>query len=366
MDAMLDKVVTVLARPNMALVKYWGKRRLGEDCGDPKLNLPLNSSFSITLDAGHELFTKTSIVFSERFERDTFYLDGKLQDMDNPELSERFLTIEKIRELAGVKTKALIVSVNYFPTASGLASSASGLAALVFAAAKALDVKTSQEKLSEIARIGSGSACRSMFGGFVVWERGRSPDGTDSVARQAFGEDYWRDLSVMVCMTSQKKKKISSRAGMKQTVATSELYRLRPEIAERRVIEIQRAVKDKDFDAMAEIIMADTMNMHATMLDTRPPIMYLNDISKDIIYAIEGLNEEKGRKACAYTFDAGPHACIICRKDDEKDVMNRLKGIDGVERCIKARIGAGPEILQESDSLIDVDTLLPKKHKEAR
>ncbi len=363
---MKDKIVTVSTSPNLALVKYWGKRRKGEECDDPSLNLPQNSSLSITLESGKDLFTKTSVVFSDKLPKDEFYLDGKKQDLEDQELQERFLAIKKLRELARVNTKALVASYNTFPTASGLASSASGLAALAFAASKALDLDISPERLSEIARIGSGRACRSLFGGFVVWDRGKKPDGSDSIARQLFNENYWPELTIFICITTPKKKKISSRLGMKNTVASSELFKLRPKIAESNIKQITEAIKKKDFEAMGKIIMKDAMNMHSTMLDTTPPIIYLNDISKDIIYSIEDLNESEKRVVGAYTFDAGPNACIICLESDKAKILSKMNEIKGIERIIEAKVGSGPKLLSESESLIDLKTLDPLKNKKSR
>ncbi len=361
----LNEIITVSTRPNLALVKYWGKRRLGEDCQDPALNLPQNSSFSITLDSGDMLLTKTSVVFSERFTEDNFYLDGKKQDMSDPELQERFIAINKLRDIAKTKAKVLVVSNNSFPTASGFASSASGLAALTYASAKALGISPSFGKLSEITRIGSGSACRSLLGGFVEWSRGTLPNGSDSIAKQILDENYWPELTAVIGITSREKKKVSSRAGMKQTVATSELYKQWPSTAEKHVKKIEEAAKKRDFNSMAEIIMSSAMMMHATMLDTRPPIIYLNNTSRDIIYAIEDLNASEKRTMAAYTFDAGPNAYLICLKNDVEKVIAKLNSVKGVEKIMTAKVGAGPKVLDTSESLIDPNTLKPKvKDKE--
>jgi len=357
---MLDEVVTVCATPNMALVKYWGKRRLGEDCNDPALNLPRNSSLSITLDAGSELLTRTSIVFSRKLKESAFYLDGKKQDLKNPELQERFLAFERLRELSGVDAKVLVVSKNSFPTASGLASSASGLAAFVLAAAKALGLKLSNEELSGIARIGSGSACRSLFGGFVKWSRGSRPDGSDSIATQVFDEKHWPGFVDVIAIASQEKKKISSRAGMRQTVETSELYKLFTLSAETDVGRISDAIRKRDFDATGRIIMSSSMMMHATMLDTKPPIMYLNDVSRRIIYAMEELNATEGRIVAAYTFDAGPNANIITLEKDRTKVQACLGEVDGIEKVFAAKVGSGPKALGSGESLIDEHKLVPK------
>lgn len=147
---------------------------------------------------------------------------------------------------------------------------------------------------------------------------------------------------------------------MEQTVATSELYKLRPEIAEKHVKEIIEALKEKDFDTVAKLIMTDAMNMHSTMLDTLPPIIYLNDISKEIIYAIENLNESEKRRVGAYTFDAGPNAFIICAESDENKILDKLEDVEGIEKIIKAKVGSGPKLLSDSESLIDLKTFAPK------
>ncbi len=363
---MLDDVVTVSATPNLALVKYWGKRREGEDCEDPLLNLPQNSSLSITVGLEASLQTITSVVFSNKFSKDKFFLDGTEQDLDDPELKERFIAIDRLREFAKTDARILVVSNNSFPTGSGMASSASGLSALVYACAKALDLELSESKLSEIARMGSGSACRSLYGGFVVWARGKKPDGTDSVARQAFDEHYWPEFSAVIAIASQKKKRVSSRAGMKQTVATSELYKVRPAAAERNVKLMEDAIAKKDFEKVADITIRDSMMMHATMMDTKPPIIYLNDVSKGIIYALEDLNASEGRLVAGYTFDAGPNAFVIVLDKDLDRVVTRLEQVEGIERVIKARLSGGPKVMSASDSLIAPSTFSPILHRHKR
>jgi diphosphomevalonate decarboxylase len=360
---MLDEVVTVSSTPNLALVKYWGKRRLGEDCADPSLNLPQNSSVSITVEAGDSLLTRTSVVFSKRLSDDVFYLDGVKQDLSNPELKARFVVLKMLREMAGTDAKVLVVSNNSFPTGAGMASSASGLSALVFASAKALDLNLGSSKVSEITRIGSGSACRSLLGGFVEWSRGKKPDGTDSVARQLFDENYWPEINAVIAVASQEKKKVSSRAGMEQTVETSELYKLRPAVAERHAKAIREAIKGKDFEALADITIRDSMMMHATMLDTKPPIIYLNDVSRNIIYRLEELNVSEGRTVAAYTFDAGPNAFVITLKENVGKVVSTLEKVDGVKRIIKAKLAGGPIVLSNSESLIDPTHLTPKSER---
>ena len=339
---------TARGQPNIAFVKYWGKR-------DERLILPYNSSVSMTLDPS--INTTTSVMFSEKFKEDTLYINRDRQDISGGEAKERFALINTLRELAHTDAKALIVSENNFPTASGLASSASGIATLAYAAAEALGLELSEKELSIIARQGSGSACRSILGGIVVWHRGEKPDGSDSFAEQVVNEGYWEELRDVVAIVSTDKKRVSSRAGMKQTVATSLLYRIRPQIAEEYAGVAIDAVKNKDFGRLAETIMRDSSNMHAVMLDTYPPIVYLNDVSVRVMYAIYELNKAEGRSVAAYTFDAGANAHIITLEKDAERVEEALDGIEGISRILKLHQGGGPVLLGSEKSLISNEIL---------
>ncbi len=342
---MQDNVVTAIGTPNMALIKYWGKR-------DEKLILPMNSSISITFD--ETLATRTSVVFSGKFKQDRLYIDGKLVDLTKDDTAkERFSMVDKIRSRAGSKLKVLMVSRSNFPASSGLASSASGLATLAFAASKAIGLDLSAKELSIFARQGSGSACRGLYGGFVKWEKGVKSDGSDSYAKQLADEKHWPDLIDMVAIVSREKKKTSSRSGMRQTVASSILYKARMDYVENAVKRMEDAIAKKDFDALAEITMRDSNDMHSVMLDTFPPIMYLNDVSREIIAATHDMNEAEGRMVGAYTFDAGPNGNIITREKDVKRVTKMLKDIDGVEEILKVKVGKGPRFLGDKDALID-------------
>ena len=330
---------TAIASPNIALVKYWGKR-------DERLILPKNSSISMAL--GDEFTTTTNVAFDSARDKDQFYINGKQQDLSDKDIRERFAIINKMRSIAGTDAKVLVSSENSFPTAAGLASSASGIAAMVLASAKALNLKLDSKELSIIARQGSGSSCRSLFGGFVKWEMGQKEDGTDSYARQIAGYEHWPGLVDIVAIVSDSKKKVSSRAGMKQTVESSPLYKARPEHAENMCVKLEDAILKKDFATLAEITMRDSNNLHATMLDTYPPIIYLNDISRDIIYRISELNESEGKIIAAYTFDAGPNANIIAQKSNADKVMEMLSHVEGIKEIRKTTIGKGPRLLEES------------------
>lgn len=352
--AILDKVFTALGSPNIAFIKYWGKR-------DEKLILPYNSSVSLTLSAD-VLHTTTSVLFSKKLKEDSLYIDGQKQDIKNKEIQERLWIINEMRKKAKTDAKVLIVSENDFPAASGLASSASGIATLVYAMNEALGLNLGQKELSIIARKGSGSSCRSIFGGIVAWRRGRNPNGTDSYAEQLFNENYWPDIIDIIAITSQVRKKVSSRAGMKQTVETNPLFKSRPDSAEARMEKVIGAYGKKDFNQLAEHIMADSNEMHALMFSTRPSIRYLNPVSFEIMDIIEGLNMGSGRNVAAYTFDAGPNAHIITLKKHKEDVLSALSFLEDSNDIIEiktAGAGTGPRLI-EGHSLINQKRMMPK------
>jgi len=350
----VGKIYTAIVTPNIALIKYWGKR-------DNKLVLPYNSSISITL--GEEFNTKTSVMFTDKIKEDLFYINGVRQDLSDSDTKLRFAVVDRLREIANTKLRAIVASENSFPTAAGLASSASGVACLVFASAHALGLNLDLKAMSIIARQGSGSACRSLLDGFVKWERGTKDDGSDSYIRQIAGANHWPELLDIIAITSTKKKKIISSMGMEMTTKTSVLYKLRPEYAEAECIELEKAILSKDFEKLAMLTMRDSNNMHAVMLDTYPPLIYLNSTSIEIINAITDLNEREGRLIAAYTFDAGPNANIITLDKYESKVIDAIKDIPGIIDIKKAKLGNGPRLL-DGKPVMDFDKILDGKNIE--
>ncbi len=350
-----DEVVTVEGSPNIAFIKYWGKR-------DEKLILPCNSSLSMTFD--HKaLRTVTSVVFSKRLHEDIFYLDGHRQDLKNRNISEKFGIVNQLRNMAKTDTHIMVVSRNYFPTASGLASSASGIATLVYAVNMSLQLKLTSKEMSVIARQGSGSACRSLFGGIVKWNRGNRTDGRDSFAEQLFDEHYWPQLVDNVVVVSKEKKKIPSRAGMRQTVMTNPLFRLREASADARLAAISKAYAKRDISGVAECMMADSNEMHALMLSTVPSIRYLKASSYAIMDIVEELNENEGHTIAGYTFDAGPNANVVTIEKYQAKVLKALRPLQKkgqIEYIRQSKVGGGPTVLSEVDSLIDAKTLKPR------
>ncbi len=349
-------ISTVEATPNIAVVKYWGKR-------DEKLILPQEGSISATMD--ETLRTRTTVVFDESFKQDEAWLNGK--KLEDRELGEISRMLDIIRQAGKTKMRAKMASLNCFPTAAGFASSASGMAALACAGTAALGLKLTARELSIIARQGSGSACRSVLGGWVEWKRGAKTDGSDSYAEQIADENHWPEIRNVIAITEKKKKKVSSRAGMKQTVDTSSLFQKRIADLPKVLGAMRTAIRKRDLESFLGITMKESSNMHAVMLDTWPPILYLNDISREIIYAVQDYNAAKGTLEAGYTFDAGPNAHVYTTEKSVPEVKSLLSEIEGVEKVMVCKVGSGPKQLKdEKDGLIGKNgEVKPHKYDEA-
>ncbi len=222
------------------------------------------------------------------------------------------------------------------------------------AASKAAGLNLPTAELSVLARLGSGSACRSVVGGFVEWKKGVRADGSDSIAEQIAPHSHWPELRNVIGIANPEKKKVSSRAGMKQTVATSVLYKSRLQYLPKLIEDVKKAVLAKNFPAFGEMTMRESSNMHAVMLDTWPPIMYLNDFSKRVIYAVGEWNAAKGEICAAYTFDAGPNAHVYTTEKHAGEIKKLLMETEGIQRTIVCKVGQGPKYLSEGH-LLDSD-----------
>ncbi|XP_032086157.1 diphosphomevalonate decarboxylase-like [Thamnophis elegans] len=307
-------VVTCTAPVNIAVIKYWGKR-------DEKLILPINSSLSVTLHQD-QLKTTTTAALSRDFTEDRLWLNGEPADIEHARLQSCLREIRRLaRKRRGERSggdegdpppltyKVHIASENNFPTAAGLASSAAGYACLVYTLARLYGV---EGDLSEIARQGSGSACRSMFGGFVQWVMGDDADGKDSVAQQVAPETHWPELRVLILVVSAEKKVVGSTAGMQSSVKTSLLLKHRAEVVvPERMAQMIHHIRQRDFETFGQLTMKDSNQFHATCMDTFPPIFYLNDTSKQVIALVHRFNDHHGETKVAYTFDAGPNAVLF-------------------------------------------------------
>lgn len=283
-----------------------------------------------------DLRTHTTASCSPSFIDDSLTLNGKPQDISGARTQACFRELRQLRKevehkqgdgaarLADLKLR--IVSENNFPTAAGLASSAAGFAALVRAIADLYQLPTSPTDLSRIARQGSGSACRSLQGGYVAWNKGEEADGSDSLAYEVASASHWPDMRALILVASAEKKDVSSTAGMQQTVASSSLFEHRAkEVVPKRMKAMERAIHDRDFEAFATLTTKDSNNFHACCLDTDPPIFYMNDTSRAAVRICEAINALHDRTICAYTFDAGPNAVVYYLADNEDAVVGHFK-----------------------------------------
>ena len=246
------------AQPNIALVKYWGKR-------DAALNLPAVGSISITLDS---LWTRTDVRFVPGQKHDRVSLNGR---SDEAEAKRVTACLDLLRQRAAVDWGADVASQNNFPTAAGLASSASGFAALVHAGAQALGLELSLAEQSVLARRCSGSAARSIFGGYVEWAHGRLADGTDSVAQPLLAAEAW-PLRVAVAITSKAAKQVGSSEGMRRTAQTSPYQSAWVDTQEADLSTARSAILARDFDALAQISEYSCLKMHALAMAAQPEI----------------------------------------------------------------------------------------------
>ncbi len=324
---------TAKANSNIALVKYWGKR-------NEELILPHNSSISMTLD---KLYTITTVEFSGKLKQDEAKIDGKKTSEE--ELGKISKHLDLVRKLAGERMYAKVESQNNFPKAAGLASSASGFAALTLAATKALDMHLDRHDLSILARQGSGSASRSFDGGFVEWMRGTHDDGADSYAKQLVPQVHWPELKMIVNVLTEREKKIKSREGMRQTVETSPLYKTWLETVEADLDKMREAILEKRFTQLGQTAEMNALKMHATMHTTKPPIMYWEP--ETITLMKEVLEMREDGVECYFTIDGGPQVKVLCLEKNAKKIDKRLSELKEVKKTILCGAGEGAKLIDK-------------------
>jgi diphosphomevalonate decarboxylase len=316
---------TAQAHPNIALIKYWGNR-------DQALRLPSNPSLSMNM-AG--LTTTTTVEFDPALKKDVLILGGRDISGAGRDRVSRFL--DQVRQLCTNTSHlfAYVDSRNNFPAGAGLASSASGFAALAQAATAAAGLKLNEAELSRLARLGSGSACRSVPGGFVEWQLGA--DDRSSYAYSIAPADHW-DLYDIVALIDLEHKSVGSTEG--HAVAdTSPLQAARVATAPDRLAQARSAVLGRDFAALADVVELDSLMMHAVMITSSPVLMYWQPATVAVMQAVRQWRVN-GLAACT-TIDAGPNVHVICTADASSEVAMRLRVIPGVRQVIIARAG-GP------------------------
>ncbi len=344
-SATTAKACTAQAHANIALIKYWGKRR----GNDERLNLPAVGSLSITLDA---LTTTTSVQFDAELTADQASINA--QQLQARELQRITAALDLIRAQARqhgqhqlADCPARVISRNDFPTAAGLASSASAFAALVTAASAAAGLKLTSTRLSELARMGSGSAARSIFGGFVMLPRGQRDDGSDAVAEPLQAATHW-PLRVVIAITDSSYKKVSSTQGMQQTMHTSPYFAAWVAQQEDDLQQAAAAVAERDFERLAELAEHSCLKMHASALAARPGLLYWQPATIACMHAIRELRAQG--HAVFFTNDAGPQIKAVCLPEAEAVVAAALQDIAGVQTLLHSGLGDAARITASASS----------------
>jgi diphosphomevalonate decarboxylase len=305
-----------VAHPNIALSKYWGKR-------EGQGNVPAVPSLSVTL-AGLE--TRTEVRFDEDLASDSFVLGGAPADAAAAARATDLL--DRVRAAAGLRARAVVTSMNDFPTASGLASSASGFAALALAATRAAGLDWSKEQVADLARRSSASAARSVFGGFVELD--------GQIARPVAPAGQL-DLTVLVCVTTEAPKAVSSSEGMAVTARRSPYYGAWLETAPRIHAALREALVAGDLDRTCAFAEESALAMHACAMAAG--VVYVAGATLEALGTVRALRAE-GLAAYA-TIDAGPHLKCLVRSRDAAAAKARLARSPGVLRIIEARPGEG-------------------------
>ena len=298
----MSKTVKCRVSPSLALIKYWGKL-------DLERNIPATSSLAINLK---DLITETVVEFNEESEKDIMILDGEIQEGFR---YNKFFN--NLRSALKINKFFKAVSTNNFPSSAGLASSSSGFAALAAACTKLCDIDTPIQKISELALIGSASAARPLFGGFVLLPAGSSH------AQQLYPADHWPELRIIIVEIDNKKKKISSTSAMEQVKKSSAFYASWVDSSERQLLQGLKALKHCDLEKLGIAMQKSYMRMFASMLAAYPPILYWLPDSIGVIHLCRKLRDD-GISAWE-TMDAGPQVKILCLKNDTDLILNALK-----------------------------------------
>ncbi len=307
------KLFTAGANPNIAFIKYWGNR-------DNDLRVPANGSISMNLDS---LETQTSVIFQESLKSDVVKINGKTAG--SKAAARVIKMLDEVRILAGIKLFANVVSQSNFPIGAGIASSASAFAALALASTRAAGLLLDEADLSRLARRSSGSACRSVPGGFVEWNQGTGD--ADSYAASIASPQSW-DLVDCIAIISSDQKSIGSTEGH-ELAPTSPLQEARVSDAPRRLDICRHAIFSRDFEALSEIVELDSNLMHAVMMTSSTPLFYWQPSTLVVMQEIRKARA-KGMPVC-YTIDAGPNIHVICSGSIAKETVKMVEDIPGVQ-----------------------------------
>ncbi len=320
---------TAVAHPNIALVKYWGKQ-------DSRRNLPAVGSLSITLDGLH---TRTGVAFEDGLDADAVTLDGA---SGGPAGERVIACLDRFRERTGIVARARVESASNFPVAAGLASSASGFAALVAAADAAAGTGLDRKTLARLAGAASGSAARSLFGGFVRLDPPVAGEADISLTHLA-APDEW-PLSVVIAVTDPGPKPVGSTAGMLASEATSPYYGAWVGGQGADLDEAAAAVAGRDFERLAAVSEYSCLKMHALTLSARPGILYWKPATLACLQAVRALRA--AGHGTFFTVDAGPQVKAVCLPDAAETVADALAAVPGVTGLLRTGLGRAPEIME--------------------
>ncbi len=320
----LPNSARAFAHSNIALAKYWGK-------ADVLRNLPAVPSLSMTLS---DLYTETVVTFDATLQHDILALDGRAATQKESARVSRALDL--VRHEARLATFARVQSRNNFPTASGLASSASGFAALILAARAAAGLPDDRTITSAMARQCSASAARSVYGGFVAL-----PLGEESARRVPVPPHF--DVELLVAVTAEGAKSIGSTEGMTHTRDTSPYYATWVEHAPELYTRLTTAICAADFEALGPLVEHSALLMHASMVGANPAIIYWTDTTLRVMHRVRQLRADG--VSGFFTMDAGPHVKVLVRSPQAATLAAELAAVDGVKRVL--RCGVGPDATLE-------------------
>lgn len=318
---------SAVAQPNIALIKYWGKQ-------DIAANVPAVGSLSITLDS---LETRMTVEFDTGISADELRVNGQPSGRMLPRVSRCLDNL-----LGAERSPALIESVCNFPIAAGLASSASSFAALVLAASRAAGLQADTQSLSRAAGQASGSAARSLYGGFVELQLIAREGKSEIAVASILNKDEW-PLQVIVAVTAKGEKPVSSGDAMNLSSKTSPFYAIWVEHQDQDLEIARRAVEERDFAALARVSEHNCLKMHSVMWASRPPVVYWNKATLACMETIRRL--QANDVPVFFTIDAGPQVKAICLPDYADKVRKALQETDGVIDTLPSSLGGGARLL---------------------
>ncbi len=321
------KIATAKAPSNIAFIKYWGVY-------DPNLRIPSNSSISMNLD---KLHTVTTVEFRKNLRADEITIDGVIDKKNSARVSEH---LDRLRNIAGVKTKAIVVSKNNFPRSTGLSSSASGFAALTLAGASSLGLELCQKDLSIIARLGSGSSCRSIPDGFVEWHKGKSH--STSYSESIYPKDYWGIVDIVVIF-EEKEKDFPTTESLRNA-GTSIFFDKRIRMLGKKTADLKEAIRTKNFRKFGSIVEDEALEMHAVILTQKPSRIYLKPSTISVMNKVR-LLRCKGLDVY-FTINTGHNIHLICEENKAESVYNIFKNCENVKGIILNRPSVGARLIQ--------------------